>query len=96
MLKNHNGITELKIIHSFVADDRLIHTFTLLSIAWLVRRLRQVLHTISMDEAVEAAKTNLNTFWLVGVVEAYQGFMAVLQSLMDPLNRCALTKQPDS
>lgn len=30
---------------------------------------------------------NLDTFWLVGVVEQYRGFMAMLQVMMDPLKR---------
>ena len=40
--------------------------------------------------AAEEAKKNLDTFWLVGVVEQYQGFMAVLQEMMDPFKRCVV------
>lgn len=36
---------------------------------------------------------NLDTFWLVGVVEQYGGFMAVLQGMMDPSKRYALANQ---
>ena len=43
--------------------------------------------------AAEEAKKNLDTFWLVGVVEQYQGFMAVLQRMMDPYKRCVLADQ---
>lgn len=44
--------------------------------------------TKTLNEAAEDAIKNLDTFWMVGVVEQYQGFMAVLQSMMDPLKRC--------
>eukprot|EP00904_Undaria_pinnatifida_P010711 jgi/Undpi1/6770/HiC_scaffold_21.g09249.m1 len=41
----------------------------------------------TLSEAAEAAMRNLDTFWLVGVVEQYGGFMAVLQGMMDPSKR---------
>lgn len=41
----------------------------------------------TLDTAAREAMEHLDTFWLVGVVEQYQGFMAVLQALMDPLKR---------
>ncbi|CAM9509422.1 unnamed protein product [Scytosiphon promiscuus] len=38
-----------------------------------------------LQTAAQEARDNLDTFWLVGVIEQYQGFMAVLQAMMDPL-----------
>lgn len=35
------------------------------------------------DATVEGAK-NLNSFWLVGVMEQYAGFISVLRALLDP------------
>lgn len=41
----------------------------------------------TLDEAAKQAMDNLDTFWLVGVVEQYRGFMVVLREMMDPLRR---------
>ncbi|CAM9186513.1 unnamed protein product [Ectocarpus sp. 4 AP-2014] len=38
----------------------------------------------TLSAGAQEAKDNLDTFWLVGVIEQYQGFMAVLQTMMDP------------
>ncbi|CAM9260670.1 unnamed protein product [Ectocarpus fasciculatus] len=38
----------------------------------------------TLSAGAQEAKDNLDTFWLVGVIEQYQGFMAVLQAMMDP------------
>lgn len=40
-----------------------------------------------LEIAAQEAKDHLDTFWLVGVIEQYKGFMAVLQAMMDPLQR---------
>lgn len=41
----------------------------------------------TVSTATREAKDNLDTFWLVGVIEQYEGFMAVLQAMMDPFNK---------
>lgn len=41
----------------------------------------------TLDTAAREAKDNLDTFWLVGVIEQYKGFIAVLKHMMDPLKR---------
>ncbi|CAB1112085.1 unnamed protein product [Ectocarpus sp. CCAP 1310/34] len=38
----------------------------------------------TLSAGAQEAMDNLDTFWLVGVIEQYQGFMAVLQAMMDP------------
>lgn len=45
------------------------------------------LRRMTMDEAVGAAKENLDTLWFVGVTEQYGGFMEVLKAIMDPHQR---------
>ena len=52
-----------------------------------------MLATKTLNEAAESAIRNLDTFWMVGVVEQYQGFMAVLQTMMDPGKRCVLLSE---
>ena len=42
----------------------------------------------TLDKAASEAKEHLDTFWLVGVIEQYKGFIAVLKHMMDPLKRC--------
>eukprot|EP00903_Cladosiphon_okamuranus_P018727 g17237.t1 len=39
----------------------------------------------TLDEATREAKEHLDTFWLVGVIEQYEGFFAVLKHMLDPL-----------
>lgn len=38
------------------------------------------------DATIEGAR-NLKSFWLVGVVEQYEGFIAVMEALLDPLGQ---------
>lgn len=45
---------------------------------------RSVSTTTEIREATVEAAYNLDTFWLVGVVEQYEGFITVLQHLLDP------------
>lgn len=45
---------------------------------------RSVSTTEEIREATVEAAYNLDTFWLVGVVEQYEGFITVLQHLLDP------------
>lgn len=40
-----------------------------------------------MDTAAREAMEHLDTFWMVGVIEQYNGFIAVLKHMMDPLKR---------
>lgn len=35
---------------------------------------------------VSSAVDHLNTFWVVGVVEQYEGFLEVLEAVLDPLS----------
>lgn len=44
----------------------------------------KVLETKTLTEAVDESIANLDTFWLVGVIEQYDGFMAVLRRMLDP------------
>eukprot|EP00752_Nemacystus_decipiens_P018618 g16693.t1 len=39
----------------------------------------------TLDVAATEAMEHLDTFWLVGVIEQYKGFLAVLKHMMDPL-----------
>lgn len=41
----------------------------------------------TLGMAAREAKEHLDTFWLVGVVEQYRGFITVLKNMMDPLRR---------
>lgn len=41
----------------------------------------------TLETAAREAKEHLDTFWLVGVIEQYEGFIAVLKHMMDPLRR---------
>lgn len=56
-------------------------------VLFAVWRLLQSLKTKGLEDAAVEAMENLDTMWLVGVVEQYQGFMAVLQGMLDPLVR---------
>lgn len=47
---------------------------------------RDVLTTAEMRQATVEGAQNLDEFWLVGVVEQYQGFMSVMRALLDPSN----------
>lgn len=42
------------------------------------------LHGEKLVLATEAAINNLGTFWIVGVVEQYPGFLEVLKRSLDP------------
>lgn len=35
---------------------------------------------------VSSAVDHLNTFWVVGVVEQYEGFLEVLEAVLDPFS----------
>lgn len=50
---------------------------------------RTVMTPSDIRYATVEGSANLKTFWLVGVVEQYEGFIAVLRTLLDPLNRHA-------
>lgn len=41
----------------------------------------------TLNTATREAKEHLDSYWLVGVIEQYGGFMAVLQAMMDPLKK---------
>ena len=47
---------------------------------------REVMTTAQMREATVEGARNLGKFWLVGVMEQYQGFVSVLRHLLDPAN----------
>lgn len=42
--------------------------------------------TAEMRQATVEGARNLGEFWLVGVVEQYHGFVAVMRALLDPNN----------
>lgn len=62
----------------------------ILPFAGYIRRFvgkdRKVLYGASLSEATEQALVNIESFWLVGVVEQYAGFLEVLRHLLDPHN----------
>lgn len=47
---------------------------------------REVMTTAEMRQATVEGAQNLGEFWLVGVVEQYQGFVSVMRALLDPAN----------
>lgn len=47
---------------------------------------RDVMTTAEMRQATVEGAQNLREFWLVGVVEQYQGFVSVMRTLLDPSN----------
>lgn len=47
---------------------------------------REVMTTAEMRQATIDGAQNLEEFWLVGVVEQYQGFVSVMRALLDPSN----------
>lgn len=46
--------------------------------------------TTTLADAGEEAMRNLDTMWMVGVVEQYAGFLELLRILLDPDTRQAL------
>lgn len=45
---------------------------------------QQSLHGSGLERAAAEAVQNMETFWVVGVVEQYAGFEEVLRRLLDP------------
>ncbi len=45
---------------------------------------RSVMTSDELRQATVEGASNLGTFWLVGVVEQYKGFVSVMRALVDP------------
>lgn len=55
---------------------------------------RSVKTTAEIRQATVEGARNLQTFWLVGVVEQYTGFVSVMKVLLDPSNAHADLWEP--